>query len=98
VRGNLLEPERHLSQKGDEVTSIDDSWPGADHLYVKVGTRSGDTYILRYDMLEDVWEITLFREAALVGGSADGESPELRGSPSAASRAAATAGSPRQRS
>ena len=47
-----------------EVTNVDDRWPGADHLYVKLGTQSGDTYILRHDLLEDVWEITLFREAA----------------------------------
>jgi hypothetical protein len=82
-----------------EVTRIDDRWPGTDHLYVKVGTRSGDTYILRHDMLKDVWEITLFKEAAsFKGGSTGRESPDLRGSPSAASRAAATVGSLRRRS
>lgn len=71
-----------------EVTRIDDRWPGTDHLYVKVGTQAGDTYILKHDMLADEWKITLFRESASSkGGSADGEAPELRGPPPPASQA-----------
>jgi hypothetical protein len=78
-----------------EVAIIDDRWPGADHLYVKVGTQSGDTYILRHDGPTNEWEITLFKEAAsFKGGSADGEGPELRGSPPTASQAVATVGWP----
>lgn len=75
-----------------EVAIIYDRWPGADHLYVKVGTQSGDTYILRHDGPEDEWEITRFKEAASVGGLADGEGPELWGSPPTASQAVATVG------
>lgn len=45
-----------------EVARVDDRWPGTDHLYVKVGTQTGHTYILRHDLLEDEWEITPFRE------------------------------------
>lgn len=46
-----------------EVAAIHDRWPGFDHEYIKVRTASGDTYILRYDKAENVWEITLFRGA-----------------------------------
>ncbi len=61
-----------------EVASIDDRWPGADHLYVKVGTPSGDTYILRHDIPENTWQITLFREAAWRVGRPTGRAPSSR--------------------
>ncbi len=51
-----------------EVRRVDDRWSGADHLYVKVETQTGDIYILRHDMNEDAWEITLFEGIGFVQG------------------------------
>jgi hypothetical protein len=61
-----------------EVASVDDRWPGMDHEYVKVGTPSGDTYILRHDIPEHVWQITLFREAAWREDRPTGRAPSSR--------------------
>ena len=63
--GGFLVPVR-FGRSGvmHEVTRVVDRWPGADHQYVKVETRSGDAYILRYDGRTGSWEVTLFREAA----------------------------------
>lgn len=67
-----LDPIRFGRDGGEhEVVAIHDRWPGFDHEYVKVGTASGDTYILRYDLAEDVWEITLFRDAVSRGSRSD---------------------------
>ena len=46
-----------------EVARILDRWPGQDHLYVKLCTADGDTYILRCDTGCRAWAIAVFREA-----------------------------------
>lgn len=63
--GDVLVPAR-FGRAGAEhrVAGVDDWWPGTDHQYVKVRTENDDTYILRYDVPEGVWEITLFRAAS----------------------------------
>ena len=81
-----------------EVAAIQDRWPGFDHEYVKVRTVSGDTYILRYDEAEYVWEISVFREAAGTDRRSTGRAPASRDSPPAAGEDLATVGSPRRRS
>ena len=41
-------------------------WPGEDHAYVKVLTTRDDSYILRYDMAQDAWEVSVFEEGERV--------------------------------
>ena len=45
-----------------EVAEVLACWPGEDHLYVKVRTTGGDSYILRYDAAWGAWEVSVFRE------------------------------------
>ena len=49
------------------VLEILDRWLAPTHAYFKVRTDDGALYILRHDLPEDHWEITLFR--------ADGSAP-----------------------
>ncbi len=63
VRGSQLVPVRFgLSGVEHEVAEVLDRWPGEDHLYVKVRTTDGDSYILRYDAARNAWEVSVFRE------------------------------------
>jgi hypothetical protein len=43
------------------VAGILDRWPAADHSYFKVETEDGSNWILRYDAIQQQWEMTLFR-------------------------------------
>ena len=62
-RGSQLIPVRFgRSGSEHEVAEVIDSWPGEDHLYVKVRTTNDDLYILRYDETRQAWEVSVFRE------------------------------------
>lgn len=49
-----------LGDKHLDVVQIVDRWPSADHIYFKVQTNDGGTYILRHDEKPDEWEMTFF--------------------------------------
>jgi hypothetical protein len=38
-----------------------DRWAGVDHRYFKVVGEDGGIYILRQDMVRDVWELTQYQ-------------------------------------
>jgi hypothetical protein len=35
-----------------------------DHRYFKLECPAGDTYIVRHDVTDDAWELTMFRSAS----------------------------------
>lgn len=43
-----------------EIVDIVDRWLGPDHRYFKVQCHVRDLYILRFDLLAQAWELTLF--------------------------------------
>ena len=53
---------RCMHWDGRQVGIVDilDHWHGADHGYVKVKGHDGGLYVLRFDMLSNEWELTMF--------------------------------------
>jgi hypothetical protein len=52
-----------------EIAQVVDCWLGPDHRYFKVLADDEGIYILRHDLDEDAWELTLFsRSDALQKG------------------------------
>ena len=49
-----------LGARKVEVVDVVDCWLGADHRYFKVRGCDGSTYILRHDVSENRWELTMF--------------------------------------
>jgi hypothetical protein len=49
----------YIGNRRIEVVSVADRWRGEDHEYIKLDASDGNVYILRYDMEQDEWEITL---------------------------------------
>ena len=49
-----------LGERMIKVTEIEDRWLAPAHRYFKVRGDDGGTYILRYDVPTDEWEMTLF--------------------------------------
>jgi hypothetical protein len=58
-----------LGARRVEIVEELDRWLDPEHRYFKVRGDDGDTYILRYDVPSDAWEVTLF--------SASGRGPRL---------------------
>ena len=58
-----------LGARRVEIVEELDRWLDPEHRYFKVRGDDGDTYILRYDVPSDAWELTLF--------SAGGRGPRL---------------------
>lgn len=57
--GNL----KRLRFDGREVEIVEnlDRWLGADYAYFKVRGDDGNLYILRFDEVQDAWELTMFQ-------------------------------------
>jgi hypothetical protein len=49
-----------LGERKIEVVRIIDRWIGPDHQYFKVEGDDGAAYILRRDIPEDTWSLTMF--------------------------------------
>jgi hypothetical protein len=43
------------------VTTVRDRWLSPDHRYFKILGEDGAEYIVRHDVIEDVWELVLYR-------------------------------------
>lgn len=50
----------YLSERPIEVVEVVDRWLAPDHRYFKVRCNAGDLYILRHDIMNDCWELTMF--------------------------------------
>ena len=59
-RGEEAPRRFFLGDRMVEVTEIVDRWLGPEHRYFKVRGDDGGVYILRHDVPEDFWEMTLF--------------------------------------
>jgi hypothetical protein len=44
-----------------EVTRVLDQWLAPDHRYFKVEGDDGAMYLIRHDVIDDRWELTLFQ-------------------------------------
>ena len=49
-----------LGKRSIQVTEVIDRWPGHDHCYFKVQGDDGGIYMLRHDMEELAWNLTMF--------------------------------------
>ena len=49
-----------LGSRAVEVVAVVDRWLAPDHRYFKVKGSDGATYILRHDMAQRRWELTMF--------------------------------------
>ncbi len=50
-----------LHDRRIEVVEVLDRWLAPDHRYFKVRGGDGDVYILRHDVSDGRWEMTMFR-------------------------------------
>ena len=48
-----------------EVEEILDSWYGEGHDYFKVRSTDGNTYLLRHERGQDLWELVMFQQKGL---------------------------------
>lgn len=48
-----------VGERSIEVEEVIDAWLGPDHRYFKVTTGDG-TWILRHDLIEGRWEVSVF--------------------------------------
>jgi hypothetical protein len=54
-------PQRFfLGERAVDVLEVLDRWAAPDHRYFKCRGSDGDIYILRHDVVEDRWELTMF--------------------------------------
>ena len=53
----------HFDGREVEIMETVDQWFGPDYRYVKVRSRSGDLYILRFDEPHDRWSLVMYRRA-----------------------------------
>ena len=47
------------------VEEIIDRWYAPDHRYFKLRGNDGAIYILRYDVVNDFWELTMFNKSGI---------------------------------
>jgi hypothetical protein len=50
-----------LDERRIAVARVLDRWLAPDHRYFKVEGDDGDTYIVRYSVADEQWELTMFR-------------------------------------
>ena len=60
-RGEETPRAIHLGERRIAVAQVLDRWLAPDHRYFKVACRGGDTYLIRHDVIDDRWELTMFR-------------------------------------
>ena len=54
-------PQRFfIGDRAFEVTEVLDRWLAPEHRYFKLRADDGSVYILRYDALDDRWELTMY--------------------------------------
>jgi hypothetical protein len=72
VHNGMPMPQRFcLNGRRVDVTETLDQWHGPEYRYVKIKGDNGGLYILRFDEIRAVWELTMF-ESEWSGGGSDG--------------------------
>ena len=63
------ETPRRLAFDGREADLVEtlDCWLGTGHRYFKMADADGAIYILRHDIAQDLWELTMYAAAARRG-------------------------------
>ena len=59
-RGEETPQRFSLGDDAIEVVAVIDRWTAPDHRYFKCLGSDGDRYILRQDVVNDTWELTMF--------------------------------------
>lgn len=59
-RGEETPRAFHLGGQRMEVSEVMDRWLAPDHRYFKVSGKDGGVYILRHDVVNDFWELTMY--------------------------------------
>ncbi len=59
-RGQEQPRRLYLGRRQVAVAEILDRWLDPDHRYFKLRGEDAGLYIIRYDVQEDLWELTLF--------------------------------------
>jgi len=59
-RGEETPLRFYFGERKVEVIAVLDRWLAPDHRYFKVTGHDGGTYIVRYDVPSDHWELTMF--------------------------------------
>ena len=59
-RGEETPLRFYCGERKVEVAEVLDRWLAPDHRYFKVKGDDAATYIIRYDVASDQWELTMF--------------------------------------
>jgi hypothetical protein len=65
--GRLMPRRVWFDGRHVDVEEMLDQWHGANYRYVKVRGDGGALYILRFDEIRTVWELTMFESAEAQG-------------------------------
>ena len=60
-RGEETPRRFRLGDRQLEIAEVVDRWLAPDHRYFKVRDAGGDLYVLRHDVTDGRWDLTLFR-------------------------------------
>lgn len=70
VLGDREIPRRfHMGGRSIEVIELIDYWPSQDHHYYKVRSEDECVFILRYDIIAEIWEVTMFERRDYQGNN-----------------------------
>lgn len=62
-RGEETPREFWIDDRVVAVVDVLDRWLAPDHRYFKIRGNDGDIYILRHDVRQDSWELTMYESA-----------------------------------
>jgi len=68
-RGEETPRRLWLGSRQVDAVQVLDRWLAPDHRYFKIEGDDGSTYIVRHDVVNERWELTMFESAARGGGS-----------------------------
>jgi len=62
-RGEETPQRFYIGDRRIEVARVVDRWLAPDHRYFKIKGDDGDLYIIRHDVINQGWELTLYESA-----------------------------------
>lgn len=66
-RGEETPKRAYFDGRHIDVVEVLDRWLSPDHRYFKVMGSDEAVYIIRHDIPEDIWELTMYQSAATAG-------------------------------
>ena len=70
-RGEEIPRHVYFDGRCVEVNEVLDSWLAPDHRYFKVLAADKAVYIIRHDISEDAWELTMYQSGTTSGTGQD---------------------------